>query len=102
VLVEQAVLEQAAAPAERDMSEYLDALRQSIAALPAKQREVVLMHYLEETSVNEVAALLSVSAKAVEGRLYQARQTLRRLLDDRLSFAQQFTSSRILRMLLCL
>jgi RNA polymerase sigma factor (sigma-70 family) len=102
VMVEQAILEQAAAPAESEMSEYLDALRQSIAALPSKQREVVLMHYLEGTSVIEVAALLSVSVKAVEGRLYQARQTLRRLLNDRLPFAQRSTKSRILRMLLCL
>jgi len=102
VLVEQAILEQAAAPADRETAEHLDALREAIQRLPTKQREVVLMHYLEQSSVNEVAALLSVSVKSVEGRLYQARQTLRRLLDDKISFAQQFTTSRILRVLLCL
>ena len=57
-----------------------EALRHAIERLPAKQRQVVLMHYLEETRVNDVAALLSVTAKTVEGRLYQARRTLRRLL----------------------
>ena len=63
---------------------------------PPKQRQVVLMHYLEETSVNEVATLLSVSAKTVEGRLYQARKTLRRLLENKPAARQ------IGRMLLCL
>ena len=76
-------LEQVAAPSDPEPSEHLEALRQAIERLPAKQRQVVLMHYLEETSVNEVAALLSVTAKTVEGRLYQARRTLRRLLGNK-------------------
>jgi RNA polymerase sigma-70 factor (ECF subfamily) len=74
----------------------LEALRHAIERLPAKQRQVVLMHYLEETSVKEVATLLAVSVKAVEGRLYQARLALRRLLDGRID------ASQIGRMLLCL
>ncbi len=90
------VLEQAACAVDPEPDQQLDALRQAIARLPTKQREVVLMHYLEETSVKEVAALLSVSAKTVEGRLYQARRNLRRLFDGELSVAQ------IGRMLLCL
>jgi len=92
----QATLDEAAGVATDEESEPLKALRQAIGRLPAKQREVVLMHYLEETSVNEVAALLSVPAKTVEGRLYQARRNLRRLLDEKLSAAQ------IVRVLLCL
>ena len=46
------------------------------------------MHYLEETSVKEVATLLSTSPKTVEGRLYQARRALRRMLDDKVSDTQ--------------
>jgi len=57
------------------------ALRQAIDRLPSKQKEVVFMHYLEETSVKEVAVLLSVSPKTVEGRLYQARRALQRALE---------------------
>jgi len=91
-----ATLEQVAAPADRGPSEHLEELRQAIQQLPARQREVVFMHYLEETSVNETAALLSVTAKTVEGRLYQARRTLRRLLDNKLS------ASRLGKVLLCL
>lgn len=79
VTLAPADLESAAMP-EAESSEHLDALRRAIQRLPARQRQVVLMHYLEETSVKEVAALLSVSDKTVEGRLYQARQTLHRML----------------------
>jgi RNA polymerase sigma-70 factor (ECF subfamily) len=89
-------LEQAERGPQREQGERLEGLRQAIDRLPAKQRQVVLMHYLEETSVKEVAALLSLSVKAVEGRLYQARRNLRRMLDDKFSAAQ------IARMLLCL
>ena len=41
-----------------------------------------MMHYLDETSVNDIAALLSITPKAVEGRLYQARKTLKKRMDD--------------------
>ena len=46
------------------------------------------MHYLEETSVKDVANLLSISPKTVEGRLYQARRSLRRMLDEEVSALQ--------------
>ncbi|SFI35502.1 RNA polymerase sigma factor [Planctomicrobium piriforme] len=90
------VLEQIALVPDHASTEHLDALRQAIDLLPAAQRQVVLMHYLEETSVNEVATLLLVSTKTVEGRLYQARRNLRRLLGD------NFPTAKIVRMLLCL
>ncbi len=77
-------------------TENLDALRGAIERLPDKLRQVVLMHYLEETSVKQVADLLSVTVKTIEGRLYQARRELRRLLDD------THSTARIVRMLLCL
>ncbi len=83
--VEPAVLEYVAAPSDPKPSERLEELRSAIDRLPTKQRQVVLMHYLEETSVKEVATLLSTSPKTVEGRLYQARRALRRMLDDKVS-----------------
>lgn len=66
----------------------IEALRAAIERLPAQHRQVILMHYLEEASVRDVASLLGVSEKTVEGRLYQARLTLRRLLTDTTSAAQ--------------
>ena len=84
VAFDPATLEAAVAPETSDSepSDLVDQVRHAIARLPAPQRQVVLMHYLEATSVVEVAALLSITPKAVEGRLYQARRTLRRLLGD--------------------
>jgi RNA polymerase sigma-70 factor, ECF subfamily len=96
VALDTAMLEQAASTSDPETAEHLEALQQAIERLPAKQRQVVLMHYLEETSVNEVATLVGVSAKTVEGRLYQARKTLRRLLENKPAARQ------IGRMLLCL
>jgi RNA polymerase sigma-70 factor (ECF subfamily) len=89
-------LDQVAAAEDPDAPDTIVALRQAIARLPARQREVILMHYLEETSVKQVAALLKVSEKTVEGRLYQARRNLRRVLD------RQPASSAIAKVLLCL
>jgi DNA-directed RNA polymerase specialized sigma24 family protein len=49
--------------------------------LSGEHQLVLRMHYLEGTSAREVAALLGLTAKAVEGRLYQARRALRRILE---------------------
>lgn len=76
------VLQQIAVTPDRVTAEYRDALLKAIDRLPSAQREVIYMHYLEETRVKEVAILLAVSAKTVEGRLYQARHNLRRLLGE--------------------
>ena len=96
VSVEATTLESVAARPDPEPDPQLEKLRSAIGKLPLKQRQVVLMHYLEETSVKQVAALLSISHKTVEGRLYQARRTLRRMLDGTVS------TSQIGRMLLCL
>jgi RNA polymerase sigma factor (sigma-70 family) len=82
LLAPEQSIESVAAPVSLpEPADEFDELRQAIKRLPGKQRQVVLMHYLEETSVERVAALLAVSPKAVEGRLYQARRNLRRLLE---------------------
>lgn len=73
-------LDELPAASEQTPCERLERLRAAIRRLPARQREVVLMHYLEETSVRQVAALLAVTEKTVEGRLYQARKNLHRML----------------------
>jgi RNA polymerase sigma factor (sigma-70 family) len=91
VTLAPAILEQVVAPSDPKPSEHLEALRGAIGRLPARQRQVTLMHYLEETSVDDVAALLSVTAKTVEGRLFQARRTLRRVLGRDPSASQNGT-----------
>lgn len=62
------------------VSDAVDAVRAAIDRLPGPLRAVITMHYLHESKVRDVAALLGVSEKTVESRLYQARRRLRELL----------------------
>jgi len=84
---EPGILEKIAAVTNPD-NERLTQLRAEILRLPRKQREAVMMHYLDETPVANVAALLSITIKAVEGRLYQARKTLRRQMAKSTSWTE--------------
>lgn len=89
VTLDPAIVESViATPPSSEVAERIAALRKAMEKLPDGQRQVIYMHYLEETSVKQVAALLSVSVKTVEGRLYQARLRLKRLVDGDTSFPQ--------------
>lgn len=57
-------------------------VRRALGRLKPEFATVLCMHYLEETSVRTVAAMLELPEKTVEGRLYRARIELRRLLED--------------------
>lgn len=52
------------------------ATMEAIAALPADQRAVIVLHQLEGLSYREVAAVVDVSEDAVRGRLHRARVSL--------------------------
>lgn len=58
----------------------LAALDAAIAALPAALKEPLLLTAFEEMSQAEAATLLGLSAKAVEARVYRAKQQLREAL----------------------
>lgn len=51
-------------------------VRQRIARLPIRLREVLVMRTIEGWSQAEVAEMLNISEKAVETRLYRARRRL--------------------------
>ncbi|MBI5431851.1 MAG: sigma-70 family RNA polymerase sigma factor [Planctomycetes bacterium] len=70
-------VEPAEAAVEAD--ERSDVLAAALAKLKPAQQTILRMHYLEQTNVREVAALLGVTVKAAEERLYQARKELREL-----------------------
>ena len=72
-----------AAPApdeSADTSERASAVRAAIAELPEDQRTIVLLSEYEDRSHADIAAILTCTPKAVETRLYRARQTLRERL----------------------
>lgn len=57
--------------------ELLQLVRDAVDVLPPGQRDVVLMHYVDGLSCEEIAALLRTSPGAVRVRLHRARQQLR-------------------------
>lgn len=65
---------------EEELDDGLDGLRAALERLAGPLATVVRMHYLEQTPVRDVAGLLGVPEKTVEGRLHRARAELRRLL----------------------
>jgi RNA polymerase sigma-70 factor, ECF subfamily len=63
-----------APPPDRD-------LKNALAALSSEHREVLVLKYVEEMTVSEVAVVLSLSEHAVESRLARARKALTKALD---------------------
>lgn len=66
-------------PADDAMHE---ATRHAVAQLPPKYREVIVLHYLEEYSTEEVAQTLALTRSAVQKRLLRARDKLEQLLAE--------------------
>jgi RNA polymerase sigma-70 factor, ECF subfamily len=50
--------------------------------LPVRQRQVVALHYLDDRSVADIAAVLAIAEGTVKAHLHAARQSLARLLGD--------------------
>jgi RNA polymerase sigma-70 factor (ECF subfamily) len=67
--------------------ERVTAIRQAIAALPEDLRAPLVLAEYEELSHAEIAIILDCSPKAVEMRLYRARQQLRASLSGLLQMA---------------
>ncbi len=70
----------AAPDARADTNERAAAVRAAVAELPQDQRTIVLLSEFEDRSHADIAAVLGCTAKAVETRLYRARQALREKL----------------------
>ncbi len=63
--------------------EAMAALREAIDCLGEEQRAVVVMRDLEGLSYEEIAHALGTSLGTIKSRLNRARQTLRRLLENK-------------------
>ena len=61
-------------------------VQRAVDTLPEKYRVVVLLYYMEELPLAQIASLLHIPSGTVKSRLYQARKLLRQqlevLLDD--------------------
>ncbi len=57
-------------------------LHQALGRLRRLQREVLVLHYMADLSVEEIAAVLKIPSGTVKGRLFRARAALERELGD--------------------
>jgi RNA polymerase sigma-70 factor (ECF subfamily) len=62
--------------------ERVDAVRKAVAALPAELRQPLILAVYQDLPQAEIAAILKCSVKAVETRIYRARQQLRERLAE--------------------
>jgi RNA polymerase sigma-70 factor (ECF subfamily) len=70
-----------ASPADRAVAvERAATVRRAVAELPPELREAVLLFEYEDKSHAEIATMVGATPKAVETRLYRARQQLRKAL----------------------
>lgn len=67
---------------EAQWREHLASLRQALLALPVAQREVVVLRFFSEMSVEEIAAMLGEKFETVKSRLRYAFARLRTVLAD--------------------
>jgi RNA polymerase sigma factor (sigma-70 family) len=57
-------------------------LGEALKRLRRRHREVLVLHYLADLPVEEIALVLRIPAGTVKGRLFRARAALERELDE--------------------
>ncbi len=72
--------------------ETIELIRQAVAALPAHERDAVVLHYLMDAPYAEVAALLGVPLSTVKKRLHDARKRLKQRINTMVDVHVQLPS----------
>lgn len=62
--------------------EDIDQLHEALEALPLLEREVLVLFYLDELSLAELADVLAIPVGTAKSRLFRARRILRRRFDQ--------------------
>lgn len=63
-----------------EAAEAKDRVREAVMGLPDDQRDIVLLRYMDEASIDEIAAALGLPGGTVKSRLFAARAKLRAVL----------------------
>ena len=63
---------------EEQEAEFL----KSLEILPVAQRSAILLHYVEDFSLEEIARITGTQVGTVKSRLHYAKRTLRKLLEE--------------------
>lgn len=66
---------------KESFSEDHSSLLEAVESLPEKIRSVIVLHYLEDMSIDTIAKTLKLSASAVKMRLSRGREALKQLLE---------------------
>ena len=62
---------------EPDLAPDIEAMQQELARMPLVEREVLVLFYLEELTLEQIADVLGVPPGTVKSRLFRARRMLR-------------------------
>lgn len=68
-------------PSHQDRDDELATLRSAMRTLPADQRALLAMHYLDSLPLRAIAQALGIPRGTVKSRLFAARRELRQALD---------------------
>ena len=68
--------------AQEEESSDIRSLREAIETLPQRQRTMLVLHYMEDYDVREVARIMGTTRGAVCAGLSRARETLRRRIGE--------------------
>jgi len=74
---DQEILSELFAPASKDIERSRSELAAVLAILPEEQREVLLMRFVDDMSLQEIATALNIPVGTVKSRLHHALRTLR-------------------------
>jgi RNA polymerase sigma-70 factor (ECF subfamily) len=74
---EEQVLNELPAPRSEQSEHYQSELASVLIVLPDEQREVLLMRFVDDLSLQEIAAALDIPLGTVKSRLHNALQVLR-------------------------
>jgi RNA polymerase sigma factor (sigma-70 family) len=69
--------------ADQEYRDDLSVLQVELDRLPLPEREVLVLFYLRELSLNEIATIAAIPLGTVKSRLFRARQMLRRQLEGK-------------------
>ncbi|MHC4557953.1 MAG: RNA polymerase sigma factor [Planctomycetota bacterium] len=74
---DEEILSELIAPALKEIESCRSELAVVLTVLPEEQREVLLMRFVDDMSLQEIAAALNIPLGTVKSRLHNALQTLR-------------------------
>lgn len=75
---------------QTERASMADAITAALEALPEAQRTVILLHYMNDFRLHEIAAFLEIPPGTVKSRLYHARK----LMKERLTILSELSTQR--------